>query len=274
MLGILDCHHHVLDRAHPPAADQAGRGSATPADPEVAARVNRMDGAGVQQAIVIPGHSYLRPRGLIDTGRVNDQIAAYRDGMPSRFPVAVGVVEPLYGGAGIAEIIRCKRELSLGGISFHARLQGVSMDDQWVRVYIEKMAELELVPVVHAHPESPEEALWKTAAIASRMPQIRFLILDTFASLEGAKQCVDAAERCPNLLFDCALAAQFDRVEEAIRRIGAHRVLFGSNLYSPPAARPLKHLVERATESNLSDDEKQLIMGENARMLFNLSQKL
>jgi hypothetical protein len=58
---ILDCNHHVVDRAPPPAVDQADHSSST--DPEIAALIDLMDGARVQQAIVIPGHGYLRPVG-------------------------------------------------------------------------------------------------------------------------------------------------------------------------------------------------------------------
>lgn len=71
-----------------------------------------MDGAGVDQAIVIPGHGYLRPRGIPDTEMAeNDLIARYRDRLPSRF-AAVGIVEPAYGDASLAELDRCSTSLA------------------------------------------------------------------------------------------------------------------------------------------------------------------
>ena len=89
---VLDVHHHV------------GNATAALAMPEVSARASNlgserqirldtMDRNGVDAAIVIPGHSYLRPEGLADTRRANDCIAAYRDSAPTRFTAALGIVE-------------------------------------------------------------------------------------------------------------------------------------------------------------------------------------
>ena len=88
-------------------------------------RLDTMDRNGVDAAIVIPGHSYLRPEGLADTRRVNDGIAAYRDSAPTRFTAALGIVEPIYGRAGDAELRRIKQELGFVGVSLHTRFQGV-----------------------------------------------------------------------------------------------------------------------------------------------------
>ena len=79
------------------------------------------------------------------------------------FPAAVGIVEPAYGDASFAELERCKHELGLAGISFHTRFQGVSLDSRFILAYVAKMAELGLLPVIHAMNETPEEALWKLA---------------------------------------------------------------------------------------------------------------
>ncbi|MGR7003449.1 amidohydrolase family protein [Yinghuangia aomiensis] len=115
---ILDCHHHVGDVHGVLGLGPTPTGS-DPAADELAVRLATMDRNGVDRAIVIPGHGYLRPSGLADTRRINDAIAAYRDATPDRFPAAVGIVEPLYGPAGLDEVDRCAHELGLRGISFH-----------------------------------------------------------------------------------------------------------------------------------------------------------
>ena len=130
-----------------------------------------MDEGGVRQALVIPGHGYLRPNGIADTRRVNDEIAAYRDRTPDRFPVACGIVEPRDGAAAFAEIDRVAGELDLVALSFHTRFQGVSVDSRWVLRYLERMGEHSLVPIIHAMDDTPEEALWKLAAIAREAPR-------------------------------------------------------------------------------------------------------
>src|SRR3989442_674930 len=106
---VLDVHHHVgdafsalggdLDPAAGMSADEYDR-------VELQSRLAIMDADGVHQAVVIPGHGYLRPDGIADTRRINDAIATYRDRMPERFPLAVGIVEPQHGIPLLDEIDR------------------------------------------------------------------------------------------------------------------------------------------------------------------------
>lgn len=268
--GIFDCHHHVGDvRSFMPlTGDEDAPTDGAALDAERTARLAIMDAGGVTQAAVIPGHAYPRARGLADTREVNDRIAAYRDADPDRFPVAIGIAEPTFEEHGLAEIDRCADALGLAGISFHARFQGVSMDSPWVLRYVERMGEVGLVPVLHALTESSDEALWKTAAVARAHPDLPMLVLDAFASFEGTREAFTVAERCENLIFDTSLAYNFDGLEQFARSFGAHRVAFGTDLYSPPLGRRISHLIPQIRESSLSAAEQAQILGGTARALF------
>ena len=267
---ILDCHHHVGDvRSFMPlTGDDDAPGAAVTAEQE--ARLAIMDAGGVAQAVVIPGHAYPRANGAADTRALNDRIAAYRDARPARFPVAVGVVEPMFEEACLPELDRCVTDLGLRGISFHARFQGVSMDSPWVHRCVERMGGLGLVPVLHALTESSDEALWKTADVARAFPDLPMLVLDAFSSFEGTREAFTVAERCPNLLFDTSLSDNFDFLERFAQQLGAERVVFGTDLYSPPLGRRISHLVPQILESSLSHDDQARILGGNARQLFGL----
>ena len=269
---IFDCHHHVGDvRAFMPHTgdeDAPTAGEALVA--ERAARVRIMDAGGVHQAAVIPGHAYPRTNGLADTIALNDRIAGYRDAQPDRFPVAIGIVEPIFEEACLPELDRCAHELGLVGISFHTRFQGVSMDSPWVARYVERVVELGMVPVLHAMTESSDEALWKTAEIAAAFPDTPMLVLDAFSSFEGTREAFVIAQRCPNLLWDTSLSYNFDFLEQFAQQHGAHRVVFGTDLYSPPLGRRISHLIPQILESGLSDADTALVLGGNARRLFGL----
>jgi predicted TIM-barrel fold metal-dependent hydrolase len=265
---VFDCHHHVG-----PAPDSSLAGNSAHSgfdkDQERAARVAIMDRAGVRQAAVIIGHAYQRSNGLVDTRQVNDDIAAYRD--DDRFPVAIGVVEPLYGADGLSEIARCADELQLAGLSFHARFQGCSMDNPWVARFVDRMGEHGLVPILHSVGESNEESLWKVGALARAFPDLPMLVLDAFAGFDSSKEASFIAELCPNLLFDTSLAHSADYVVPFARRFGAERLVFGTDLYSPPIGERISHVLPQILESTLGDAEKQAIVGDNARRLFGLS---
>ena len=266
---VFDVHHHV-GRAFDalggelPSDEELARIAAV----EVTERLRIMDEGGVRQAMVIPGHGYLRPNGIADTREVNDGIAAYRDANPDRFPVACGIVEPSHGAASLAEIDRCASELGLAGISFHTRFQGVSLDSQWILRYLERMGEVGLVPIVHAMDDTPEEALWKLAVTARKLSDLTMVTLDPFSGFEATRQCFHVAELAPNLVFDTSLSYNFDFIEDFARRFGAHRVVFGTDLYSHPVGRRISHLLPQIEQCSLPDGDKAAILGGNARRLL------
>ena len=270
---VIDCHHHygglqdamgALPTALAPAASDPEEYDRI----ELETRLAAMDAQGVRQAVVIGGHSYLRPNGLADTRRVNDGLAAYRDRRPERFPAAVGIVEPLYGEAGLPEIERARGELGMAGISFHVRFQGVSMDSPWVRRFVGRMAEVGLVPFLHAPAESPENALWKIEAVAAAWPETPMIVLDAFSSYEQTRELPYVAERRPNLVFDTSLAHSFGMVRPLVRDFGAERVVFGTDLYSlvPQGM----HVLPEIVASDLDEADKAAILGGNLRRILGL----
>jgi predicted TIM-barrel fold metal-dependent hydrolase len=269
---VFDVHHHVgraFDALGGELDDAAGDAGDL-ARVELAERLRIMDEGGVKQALVIPGHGYLRPNGHADTRHVNDEIAAYRDATPDRFPVACGIVEPRDGPHAMGEIERVESELGLVAISFHTRFQGVSMDSRWILRYLDRMGELGLVPIIHAMDDTPEESLWKLASIARSFPDLTILALDAFSSYEATRQCFFVADVAPNIVFDTSLSYNFDFIEEFAGRFGHERVLFGTDLYSWPVGRRVSHLLPQIVESGLSNGAKAAILGGNARGLFGL----
>lgn len=270
---VLDVHHHVGNAFRALGGDLESAPDLEAeeyAAAEIASRISIMEAGGVQQAIVIPGHGYERSRGIADTRAENDAIARYRDANLERFPAAIGIVEPRDGAASLEELERAKNELGLAGISFHTRFQGVSLDSQWILEYVARMAELELVPVIHAMNETPEEALWKLAVLARSIPETPILALDAFGSFEATRECSFIAEVAPNILFDTSLSYNFDFIEDFARRFGVERVVFGTDLYSTPVGRRISHLLPQIKESALSQDEKKSILAGNARRLFGI----
>ena len=267
---VFDVHHHVGR-----AFDALG-GELDPGDDgrdefatiELADRLRIMDEGGVRQAMVIPGHGYLRPNGIADTRVVNDEIGAYRDRTPERFPVACGIVEPRDGAATFAEIDRVADELGLVALSFHTRFQGVSLDSRWIVRYLERMGERNLVPVIHAMDDTPEEALWKLASIARALPDLTILALDAFGGFEATRQCFFVADVAPNVVFDTSLSYNFDFIEDFVVRFGADRVVFGTDLYSFPVGRRISHLLPQIEASALDDADKAAVLGGTARRLL------
>ena len=264
---IFDVHHHFTSLA------DTRDGGLTPEEHlerDLRGRIAEMDRLGVAQAAIGSNYQYLRPGGITDTRRVNDAALAYARRAPDRFPVVVGVAEPHTGEPGLAEIDRCAAA-GLKAMSLHARFQGTTMDSYWVTRTLERTIERGLVPMVHANADSKDEAPWKLEPVARAHPQTTFILLDPFTDGERPRELLHLAERCPNLVFDTALAVSWERIEPMVRTHGPERVLFGSLTGSGVRAAGTPHILGQILEAHLDNAAKRAILGDNARRIFGIS---
>lgn len=267
---VIDCHHHVGSleaQGFTFAGIEAGK---DPAVVELERRLSAMDRQGVDQAIVIPGHGYLRPDGVADTRRINDGVAAYRDAHPQRFPAALGIVEPLHGKAGIAELTRLRDELGLVGVSVHTRFQGVQTDSPLVLAVVREAARLGLVPFVHAVEGVPDEAIWRAQQVARAVPDTTIVVLDAFGGAEHARQAVIIAKETPNMVFDTSLAHHYLFVENMIDAVGPERLVFGTDYYSMMGDPQPSVVLDQLARNDLPAEHKAAILSGNLRRILRL----
>ena len=257
---VIDAHQHIGRQV------ATGIGGAEPewdVSADIAGRIALMDRRGVDGAVVIAGHGYLRPRGAADTSAVNDAVASYRAARPDRFVAAIGIAEPLHGEQGIEEIERCASELGVRGISYHTRFQGVSLESPWVHRGIERIGELGLVPFIHAVGESASEQLWKVDVLAADFPDLTFVVLDAFSTFEQSALVPHVAARRPNLIFDTALAHGLGFVAALVDRCDPSRVVYGSDLHSTDTERPqLHHLLPELLTTGWGEAATASIVGQ------------
>lgn len=232
---VIDSHHHVgnlvvsttvnrhLDRPEPWAPID---------ESEYAARLAMMKSADVDQAVLMPVNRYLTTDGIAATRRVNDSIARYRDRDSDRFVAALGVVEPLHGDAGLQEIYRLKNELGLVGVSYHTRWQGVATNDPWVFRHVGLLAELQLLPVIHAHAESKLESPSMIGQIAKAFPALPILVMDAMSNNSGLMHLLDVATKYANIYLETSLITSPAAFRQVVSEVGAERTVFGTDTYS------------------------------------------
>jgi predicted TIM-barrel fold metal-dependent hydrolase len=275
-ISVIDCHHHVGSIAAVAAGDATADEDA-PAfqDAELRVRLDTMGELGVDQAVLIPGHGYLRPNGNADTIAVNDRIAAYRDCNPDRFPAALGVVEPLHGKESIRELHRVEDELGLAGVSFHARFQGVATNSGLVLTLAREMAALGLVPFVHAADASRDEDWWKVQDFADAIPEVPVVALDAFTTSEKSWEALRVARQTPNLYFDTSVSSGLHFVLPVLNEVGPERIIFGTDQYSaitPPGPSSRRNIIDQlAATDRVGIEAKRAILGGNVRRLLNLA---
>lgn len=268
---VIDTHHHsgslealglrIWDQEQSPRQQ---------ADLEFETRLATMDNTGVDQAIILPGHGYLRPEGIADTRRVNDFIAAYRDRRPDRFPAGIGVVEPLYGEASVEELHRIADELHLAGVTFHTRFQGVATNSPLVIRLVKEMAELGLVPYLHAVAEVADEALWRVQEVARAVPETTVVVLDAFSSFEQSEQAVRIAKDTPNMVLDTSLSHGLHNVERWLGEVGHERLVFGTDIYSHASAHKENTTLDAVLAAPWSDEVKTAVLAGNIRRILQL----
>ena len=277
---VFDCHQHMgsTGDAHGIVVPGSVRG-ATIVEAEVATRLRFMDEGGIRQALAIPGHNYNRADGIVATRRENDAIRAYRDHLPERFPVAAGVVEPLDEAAGLSEIDRMANELGLKAISFHTEFQGVTIDSPWMMRYLERMGELAMVPLLHASNVVLHEAIWRLGKVARALPDLTIVAIEPFFTYDGMQECFFIADVAPNVVFETASCFDTDLMLDLARQFGADRLVYGSQYYSQIHRAGEERAHDRrcaairediiATQT-LSDSDKALVLGGNARRILGL----
>ena len=266
---IIDTHHHVGSlEALGTVTVPAGLTPEQIAQAEMDSRLSTMDQTGVDQAILLPGHLYLRPNGLADTQRINDGIARYRDEHPDRFPAAVGIVEPLYGDLGLGEIERIKKDLDLVGVTFHMRFQGVGTNSPLVVKLVQRMAQLGMVPLVHAVPGIFDESLWRVHELADAVPDTTIIVLDAFGSHESAREVMSVAKAAPNLVFDSSLTHSASWIERLAEELGPERVIFGTDVYSHFDPELRNPTLELLLDMKVSDEAKQAILAGNVQRIL------
>lgn len=111
--------------------------------------------------------------------------------------------------------------------------------------------------------ESPGESTPSDLAVlAARFPEVRFLAAHAGGEWERG---IRAVRQSPNVLVE---TSGFDPtagfIEMAVRDLGARRVVFGSHLPS----RSLGTELGKVVAAQISEDDKQQILGENLRRLL------
>jgi len=217
-----------------------------------------MDACGVDKAVVFPtgGH---KPT---DYSKENDQALNAVQRYPHRL-VGFARVNPHYGSSAAAEV---ERAISKGmrGVKLHPTMEVFPANSPLVDPIMETASRLKIPVLIHAG--SPPYALpSQVADVASRFAEVTVIM----GHMGGSGLVIDAvpsAKRAENLLLETSGVARRLAIEEAVRTLGAHRVVFGSDWpYSHPSPEIAKIRVLDITE-----DERRRVLGGNMAELLRL----
>lgn len=276
---VFDIHQHVGALSvyeEPKSADHANGFRRNDARQELdqaldhdrSVRLQNMDEIGIDKAMLMPSNGYLRPDGIQDTRKENDRLVRYQRLAPDRFPLCAGVVEPLHGARGLDELVRLREELGMIGVAYHPRFQGVSIEHPWISRHLDAMTELQLIPFVHIYSDSNLESPLLLLQLARAHPDTPIVALDAFGSYQHTLECFHLAEEADNVFFDTAMAFNWSALETFCHRHGAHRLLFGSDIYSPPIRFRTANTPEVLRGMDVNANDAELILEGNFTALL------
>lgn len=244
---IIDCelYYHGTDEG------SAGGGAAEMERLEALCR-----DAGVDRAVLMPAPTF-RPR--------NRLVAGALDGAPrsrGRF-VGCALINPHFGEEAVGELERAVREWGFRAAKLMPTLHAVNLVGPLAHPVMRKARELGIPVTVHSA-ESPAHPL-EIGALAEAFPDVP-AIMDHMGYRNHTGAAIAAAKRAPNLYLMTTAVMEPHCIRDAVREIGADRVVFGSNGPSVPPAVQL--LVVRQAE--LPPAEERKVLGENAARLLRL----
>lgn len=242
---VIDFHAHIGQ------SKIFSKGSGTAKD-----LVKLMDKRGIDQAVLIPAASPRKPR------YYEDALEAHRE-FPDRF-------HPFFLAnpreENVCEMLQMVVEKhGFKGLKLHPTFLGVAADDkEWVYPIVEKARDLRICVMVHSDP-SLYATPWQVGLLAMDFPEVPVVMAHMgFVDVIMNDAAINMAKRAPNLYLEtCGVSAEA-KVALAAREIGAHRVLYGSDMpFHDPAFD-----MARIQYADIPEEGKTLIMGENAKRLL------
>jgi hypothetical protein len=242
---IIDFHCHIG------SSKLFSRGSGTARD-----LVELMDKRNIDKAVLLPSASPRKPR------YYEDALDAYQE-FPDRF-YPFFLANPREEN--VCEMLQMVVErYGFKGLKMHPTFLGVAADDKdWVYPIAEKARELNICMMIHSDP-SIYASPWQIGLLAMDFPEVPIVMAHMgFIDVIYNDAAINMAKRAPNLYLEtCGVSAEA-KVAQAVREIGAHRVLHGSDMpFHDPAFD-----MARIEYAKISAEDKKLILGENAKRLL------
>ncbi|MGQ9681964.1 MAG: amidohydrolase family protein [Anaerolineae bacterium] len=227
------------------------------------ALVALMDRAGVDRALLWQQPQY---DGETDPGNraVYEAVLAFPDRL-----VGIGWVNPRLGHEqAVATIGRCFEEYGFQGIKFNGAQDRYVIDEPWVLDLVARAAEYGKPIAFHIGADAPDATHpCRLGRIAAALPETQFLMVHMGGA--GAplldRAAVETALEHPNVTL-VGSAIKDTSILEAINRLGAHRVCFGSD--TPFFLMHAQLAMYRALLRDHSQQERDNVLGGNVARLL------
>jgi len=251
---IVDAHAHM----------DTWQGFHIPESGTPASMVHAMDLVGIDVSIVAP-HICIGPG--YRTGN-RDAYEAARQ-FPGRLTPFV-TINPNYPIAEIrAEVEHWDSHGGIKGFKFHPACHQADACHKHYYPVFEYCQERSLPILSHNWTGAQVNGKPTLDGLAEEFPQVTFIVGHAASGWKVIDVNCTAADAHPNIMLDTTGSGlYFDAIPEMVRRVGAERIMWGTD---NPFIDPRPGL-GRVLMARITDDEKRLILGLNAKRVFRLDE--
>jgi predicted TIM-barrel fold metal-dependent hydrolase len=227
----------------------------------------QMRSEGVDCALAFTGEWLAACKTLDALRRSNEHLAQLRDSNAGAL-IPFATTHPKFGTEGAEELLRAIRDRGMAGVAFNPHQQS---EGAWVGDF-NLLTELGHGPIVEVLRELKAPVLFdcdylafysspaQLAELARRLPDSP-IIMGHFGWMNMWPMCIDVATKQDNLFMGTSAAPPM-AIRQAVCRVGAGRVIFGSDF---PCDRPLtvQYELRKVRELGLPDSQEEAILGAN-----------
>jgi len=157
------------------------------------------------------------------------------------------------------------------GVKLHPTFLGFPADDRTL-VYpiMEKAKELKILVIFHSDP-TVYATPWQVGLVALDFPEVTIVMAHMgFLAIVYNDAAIQMAKKAPNLYLDTTGVYSTEKIAQAVRELGATRVIYGSDMpFHDPAFE-----MSKIGYVKISEEDKKLVWGGNAKRLLDpFSQK-
>lgn len=218
--------------------------------------INLMDEAKIKQSVIMT---------YCDSPVLKEDGIAYIAQAVKKYPdrlIGYARLHPQMKGKAIQMLEEAVLDLNFKGLKLHPESLTTHPYHPAVIGLVNKASELNVPTLFHCGDESMSLPL-QIARVAEQCPKAN-IILGHMGGYFHIRDAIQMAEKYENIILETSAMPYPDLIGEAVRRIGAERVLFASD---GPGCNPELE-VKKMTHAGLNDREMRLVMGENIQQLF------
>ncbi|MBX3196254.1 MAG: amidohydrolase family protein [Microbacteriaceae bacterium] len=232
----------------------------------VAEMLERMDRAGVTQALLSRAAGDVQSDGIRDTRRLNDIVASAVRDHPDRFPDGLGVIEPRHEMLAVEETVRVMDELGLAGLAVHPQMEGYRLDiPLWVDPIFEVLDDRRALCLMHSSPDPGSgESASDVRLVTSKYTNVTYFIGHGFMSPQQKAECIQIVKDLPHVYMDVAYQGDPRLTEELVRAVGSERVVFGSDV----PFYELGEVLNSVLDADISEEDKDNILFKNIQKVL------